>query len=52
MWADYRALGYRRLLCINTASVPGEVTDQLTAALGDDPHITGFRGTIGDPIQR
>jgi hypothetical protein len=38
MWANYTAVGYRRLIYINTASVLAEVTSHLTAAMGDDPH--------------
>ncbi|ONM47888.1 hypothetical protein [Nocardia donostiensis] len=48
MWANYRALGYRRLIYINTASVLDEVTDQLTAAMGDGPHVTGVLLTCTD----
>ncbi|MEV0063469.1 ATPase [Nocardia sp. NPDC050718] len=48
MWANYRVLGYRRLIYINTASVLGEVTDQLTAAMGDSPHVIGVLLTCTD----
>jgi hypothetical protein len=41
MWGNYRALGYRRLIYLNTASVLPEVIDTLTAALGDVPTIHG-----------
>lgn len=37
IWANYRALGYRRLIYTNTASVFGDVINQLTTAMGDDP---------------
>jgi len=40
MWANYRALGYRRMIYVNTASVFPEVISDLTAAMGDDPHVT------------
>ena len=38
VWANYRALGYRRLVYTNTVSVL-EAAD-LAAAMGDDPHVT------------
>jgi hypothetical protein len=38
MWANYRALGYRRMIYTNTASV--RVVDELTTAMGDDPRVT------------
>src|SRR5882757_10816453 len=39
MWANYRALGYRRMIYINTVSVLPDVIEQLTAAMGDDPKV-------------
>jgi septum formation inhibitor-activating ATPase MinD len=41
MWSIYRALGYRRLVYLNTASVLPEVVDSLTAAMGDGPTVCG-----------
>lgn len=41
MWSNYRALGYRRLIYLNTASVLPEVIDRLTAAMGDVPTVCG-----------
>ena len=32
MWANYRALGYRRVIYTNTASIFGQVTNELTQA--------------------
>lgn len=39
MWANYRALGYRRLIFINSACVLTTETRKLVAAMGDDPRI-------------
>lgn len=39
VWANYRALGYRRLIFTNTVSVL-EVT-AIAEAMGDDPRVTG-----------
>lgn len=38
MWANYRRLGYRRLIYTNTVSVLE--TSKLSAAMGDEPVIT------------
>lgn len=38
MWAEYRALGYSRLVFTNTVSVLE--TAALAAAMGDDPVVT------------
>lgn len=38
MWANYRELGYRRLVFTNTASVL--VADELAVAMGDHPAVT------------
>ena len=40
IWASYRAAGYRRMIYTNTASVLEKVISDLTAAMGDDPHVT------------
>jgi hypothetical protein len=37
MWGNYRALGYRRMIYINTVSVRASVIDEPTAAMGDSP---------------
>lgn len=41
MWRNYRELGYRRLIYLNTASVLPEVIGSLTAAMGDVPTVCG-----------
>ena len=46
VWANYRALGYRRLIYTNTVSV--RFTDQLAAAMGDDPVVTAALLTSSD----
>ena len=52
MWANYRALGYRRMIYTNTASVIGRVIGELTAALGDDPRVTAVLLTCSDATAR
>ncbi|MFC9995231.1 ATPase [Nocardia sp. NPDC127526] len=39
MWANYRALGYHRMIYTNTASVLEPVIRSLTTAMGDDPKV-------------
>lgn len=48
MWGNYRALGYRRLIYTNTASVFPEVIAELTAAMGDTPTVTAVLLTCDD----
>ncbi|MGI8523143.1 MAG: adenylyl-sulfate kinase [Nocardioides sp.] len=48
MWANYRALGYARLIYTNTASVHPEQVASLTRALGDDPVVTAALLTATD----
>ncbi|GAA2632204.1 hypothetical protein Adu01nite_11680 [Paractinoplanes durhamensis] len=50
MWANYRALGYRRLIYTNTVSV--RQVDVLTAAMGDDPRVTAVLLTADDGTAR
>ena len=50
MWANYRALGHRRLIYTNTASV--RVVSELTAAMGDDPLVTAVLLTADDTTAR
>ena len=50
MWANYRALGYRRMIYTNTVSV--RVIDELTAAMGDNPRVTGVLLTCSDATAR
>jgi hypothetical protein len=52
MWANYRALGYRRMIYTNTASVLENVIGELTAAMGDDPQVTGVLLTCSDATAR
>lgn len=52
MWASYRALGYRRMVYTNTASVLSEVTAALTAAMGDHPRVTAILLTCTDATAR
>jgi cytidylate kinase len=46
MWANYRALGYRRMIYTNTVSV--RFTEELAAAMGDEPKITAVLLTATD----
>jgi len=50
IWANYRALGYRRMIYTNTASV--RVVDDLTAAMGDSPRVTAVLLTCSDATAR
>ena len=50
MWSNYRDHGYRRLLYVNTASVAAPVIEQLTAAMGDAPRVTGVLLTSSDAV--
>lgn len=50
MWANYRALGYRRLIYTNTVSV--RQVDALTAAMGDAPHVIAVLLTSTDATAR
>lgn len=50
MWANYRALGYRRLIYTNTVSV--RFVDALTTAMGDDPRVTAVLLTANDRTAR
>lgn len=46
VWANYSALGYRRMIYTNTVSV--RFTRELAAALGDEPRITAVLLTATD----
>ncbi|WP_269994955.1 hypothetical protein [Arthrobacter sp. B2a2-09] len=46
VWSNYRALGYRRMIYTNTVSV--RFTEELAAAMGDEPRITAVLLTAGD----
>ncbi|MEV4126153.1 AAA family ATPase [Nocardia sp. NPDC049707] len=50
MWANYRALGYRRMVYTNTASVFEGVLGELIAAMGEQPKVTAVLLTCTDPI--
>jgi gluconate kinase len=50
MWANYRSLGYRRLVYTNTVSV--RFTADLTAAMGDNPGVTAVLLTADDTTAR
>ena len=39
VWANYRDLGYRRLVYVNTVAVLE--AQEIAAAMGDGPHVTG-----------
>lgn len=52
IWANYRALGYRRMIYTNTASVFGTVIGALTAAMGDQPRVTAVLLTCSDATAR
>ena len=52
MWANYRALGYRRMMYTNTASVFENVISELTAAMGDSPQVTAVLLTCNDATAR
>jgi hypothetical protein len=48
VWANYRELGYRRLVYTNTVAVL-EV-EELAAAMGDGPRATAVLLTAGDGV--
>lgn len=48
IWANYRELGYRRLVYTNTVSVLE--ADELAEAMGDAPRITGVLLTASDDV--
>ncbi len=52
MWANYRALGYRKMIYTNTASVSGNVLSELTEAMGDSPQITAVLLSCSDVTAR
>ena len=52
MWANYRALGYRRMIYTNTASVLPDVVDSLTTAMGGTPRVTAILLTCDDQTAR
>ncbi|GEK21828.1 ATPase [Cellulomonas xylanilytica] len=48
IWANYRELGYRRLVYTNTVAVLE--ADELAAAMGDEPRIMGVLLTASDDV--
>ena len=52
MWANYRALGYRRISYVNTASVLEKAMGGLTAAMGGGPRVTAVLLTCSDTTAR
>ena len=48
MWANYRTLGYRLLIFINSACVLPTEARKLAAAMGDDPRIVSVMLTCSD----
>lgn len=48
IWANYRALGYGRMIYTNTVSVHASVVQELTAAMGDRPRVTAVLLTCSD----
>lgn len=50
IWHNYRALGYQRLIYINSASVLPDITDELIAAMGDSPTVCAALLTCSDAI--
>lgn len=52
MWANYRALGYQKLIYTNTASVRPEVIDSLVTAMGDNPEVTAVLLMASDETAR
>lgn len=52
IWANYRALGYRRMIYTNTASVFPDIVAELTAAMGGEPEVTAILLTCDDRTAR
>jgi hypothetical protein len=52
MWANYRALGYQRMIYTNTASVLPDVMNELTTAMGDGPELTAVLLTCSNATAR
>ncbi|MQA77974.1 MAG: adenylyl-sulfate kinase [Streptosporangiales bacterium] len=50
MWGNYRSLGFRRMIYVNTASV--RVVDELTEVMGDRPRVTAVLLTSSDATAR
>ncbi|MGA5535630.1 ATPase [Mycolicibacterium nivoides] len=52
MWANYRAVGHRRLIYTNTACVLPDVVHDLTTAMGDNPEVRTVLLTCTDATAR
>ena len=52
MWDKDRALGYRRLIYVNSVCVLPEVTDKLVTVMGDHPAVCGVLLTCTDDTAR
>ncbi|MHA3021810.1 ATPase [Mycobacterium sp. BMJ-28] len=52
IWHDYRSLGHRRLIYMNTVSVLPEQIRKLAAAMGDDPQVFPILLTSSDAAAR
>ena len=52
MWGNYRALGYRRLIYLNTVSVLPVAIERLTTAMGDNPEVVAILLTCTDTTAR
>ncbi len=52
MWANYRALGYHRMIYTNTVSVLPDVIEQLITAMGDNPRVIAVLLTCTDATAR
>ncbi|THF86564.1 ATPase [Deinococcus sp. KSM4-11] len=50
LWANYRALGHRRLIYTNVMSVLE--TEKLAAAMGDSPRVIGVLLDVPDDVMR
>lgn len=50
MWSNYRALGYRRMIYVNTVSVLPDVIERLIAAMGDGPNVLAVLLTCTDEV--
>jgi hypothetical protein len=52
IWANYRTLGYHRMIYTNTVSVLPEEIARLTTAIGDNPNVTAVLLTCTDATAR
>ncbi|OBC17196.1 hypothetical protein A5784_24655 [Mycobacterium sp. 852013-50091_SCH5140682] len=52
IWANYRELGYHRMIYTNTASVLPDEIARLTTAIGTNPNVTAILLTCTDATAR